>query len=101
LPLPEEQAKSNIDANQRQAQGGRQDAKEPASAGQWLLRGQGAFPSGRRCVLAELRHDLAEGEFVGGFERGSTDAAKDCGAIAANQRITNGLGARRAPQICR
>jgi hypothetical protein len=50
-------------------------------------------------MLAGFCHGLAEGEFVSGFERGSTDAAEDCGAIAANQRIMNRPGAGRAPQI--
>jgi hypothetical protein len=47
----------------------------------------------------ELRHGLAEGEFVSGFERGSTDAAEDRGAIPANQWIRHRPGARWAPQI--
>jgi hypothetical protein len=49
-------------------------------------------------MLLQL-HSLTEGEFVGGFERGSTDAAEDCGAIATNQGVLYGPRTAWAPKV--
>jgi hypothetical protein len=99
LALPEEKTECEVDADCGETQGRRDAADDPASAGKRLVRGQWVFPPGWRRVLLELGHGLAEGELVGGFERGSTNAAQDGRAVAADQRIMHGSRTRRAPKV--
>lgn len=40
----------------------------------------------------------AEGELVGGFERGAADAADDGRAVAADEGVVDGAGADGAPE---
>ena len=46
-----------------------------------------------------LANSLSEGEFVGGFEGRSAEAADDRGAVAADERVVDGAGADGAPEL--
>ena len=107
LALPEEQAEGDINAEHRESEwspasrrgsSGRWPAAAGAPAGFSSRGGRGRQDRLRRRLCA-MR--LAEGEFVRGFERGSTDTAKNGGAVAAHQWILYSPGASRAPEICR
>lgn len=58
----------------------------------------GDFGPGLFGVLAGMDR-LSEGQFVGGFERRATDAADDCGAVAADEGVGDDARAGGTPEL--
>src|SRR5215475_6373490 len=95
--LIEKQTERAIGADQSRADHDSDCGEHPLSADQSRLRLRGIARPGARlgrgwlhyvsCGRFFRHYALSEGEFVGGFKGRSTDAADDCGAIAADERI--------------
>ena len=60
-------------------------------------RGLTTIGSGTGCEC--LANTLSEGEFVRGLEGRSADAADDCGAVSADERVEDDAGAGGAPEL--
>lgn len=106
--LVKEKAKRGIGTHRTQSNYSGKSREQPFAADKRLLRAQRIVPSSCAGLFCGLfwslfgrffRHcRLSKGEFVGGFERRSTNAADDSGAIAADQRIGYFASTNRTPQ---